>query len=82
MQTFQGTDYNITVTDTSGNQLAFLDLSSTGGMTDTAALALVDTLRNFAWPSAMAPVTVYATKSESNVTTTQCSASTTPPTFS
>jgi hypothetical protein len=80
----QGTSTQYSIAVTTPNQDSILYSTGMGadlGWNDASILALVQTLRGFAWPAALAPVTVSANKSVDEYTFTSCSPSTNPPAF-
>jgi hypothetical protein len=82
LQELTSVTYNVSVYSPAlGDIMLFLPFQNVPGMDDAAVLALVQTLREFEWPSMLSPVTVSVNKSLDNATITQCNASTNPPAF-
>jgi hypothetical protein len=80
-QSSTNTSYSLYVSDSNGDQIFATSVNGSAGMDDATWLSLVETLRDFAWPAAMRPVLVQASKSESVGTYYNCDTVVTPPTF-
>jgi hypothetical protein len=81
MQTYSSTDYQLFVQTGGGDVVFNMGLSSNHGMDDETCAALVQTLRDFPWPTAMQPVGISAGKTFNTTDNYTCVVSATPPTF-
>jgi L-rhamnose mutarotase len=80
-QTSTNTSYSLTLQDNINGQFGYFSLSSGGGADDATVLALAETLKNFAWASAMGPITIQVSRNDETDTFYNGDLSTNPPTF-
>lgn len=81
MQSSTGTTYNIYLQDNVNGQFATFTLTDGGGADDNSVLSLANTLKGFAWPSAMGPITIQVSKNVENSTYYNGNLSVTPAVF-
>lgn len=73
--------YSLAAETRDGIELLNMNISSGNGMDDATFLALVQTIRDFPWPSAIRPILMQATKADLSADMYTCDRTTTPPVF-
>ncbi|MGW1859357.1 hypothetical protein [Streptomyces collinus] len=75
------TFYTISLADSNGNPILDARVGNQYGMDDATWLNLIETLRDFPWPTATRPIYLSASKSVSSQTYYLCDTAATPLTF-
>jgi hypothetical protein len=82
LQTYAQVTYSLVVRDANDNYISNCTLYAAQGLDDAKCASLVQTLRDFAWPAGMTPVSVSAVKHDVTSIDSTCNTAVTPPTFS